>query len=99
VSADSQSFATLEELCRATGQEAHGITVDFDVFRNVRPTDPSRPTAVYEIGDMDFRLKAGGAAVDAGIRLANVNDDFTGKAPDLGALESDRPLPVYGPRR
>jgi len=48
---------------------------------------------------MDFRLKAGGAAVDAGVRLANVNDGFTGNAPDMGALEVDRPLPVYGPRR
>lgn len=28
----------------------------------------------------------------------NVNDDATGAAPDLGALESGRPVPVYGPR-
>jgi len=98
VTTASESFATLEEFRKATGQEAHGILVDFDVFRNVRPTDPSRPNAVYEIGDMDFRLKPGSAAVDAGCRLPNINDDFTGKAPDLGALEADRPSPVYGPR-
>jgi len=27
-----------------------------------------------------------------------VNDDLTGKAPDLGALEVGKPLPIYGPR-
>jgi hypothetical protein len=37
-------------------------------------------------------------AVDAGVRLPGVNDDFTGRAPDLGAYEVDRALPSYGPR-
>jgi hypothetical protein len=94
-----QSFATLADFQRATGQESHGRLVDYDVFRNVRPPDPARPHEIYELGDMDFRLRAGGAAVDAGCRLAGFNDDFTGRAPDLGALELDRPVPVYGPRR
>jgi hypothetical protein len=31
--------------------------------------------------------------------LPNVNDGFSGKAPDLGALELGQQLPVYGPRR
>ena len=31
-------------------------------------------------------------------RFPNVNDGFTGKAPDLGALEAGQPLPIYGPR-
>jgi hypothetical protein len=30
--------------------------------------------------------------------LPGVNDDFTGRAPDLGAYEVGRPLPHYGPR-
>jgi hypothetical protein len=36
--------------------------------------------------------------MDAGVRLANINDDFGGQAPDLGAYEIGKPLPVYGPR-
>ena len=96
--ADSQTFRTLREFQRATGQEAHGVEVDYDIFQNVRPPDPSQPHAVYEIGDTDFRLRPGSAAVDAGCRLPNLNDDFTGQAPDLGALEVGRPAPVYGPR-
>ncbi len=52
----------------------------------------------YNPEDFDFRLKPGSVAVDAGILLPTINDDFTGKAPDLGAYELDRPLPHYGPR-
>jgi hypothetical protein len=37
-------------------------------------------------------------AVDAGIRLPNVNDRYTGKAPDLGCYELGEPPPHYGPR-
>jgi hypothetical protein len=32
------------------------------------------------------------------VAIPNVNDGFTGKAPDLGALEAGQPLPQYGPR-
>jgi len=73
--------------------------VDYDVFRNVRPPDPNRPHAIYEIGDMDFNLRPSSVAVDAGCRLPNINDNFAGKAPDLGALEVGQPSPIYGPRR
>ena len=53
----------------------------------------------YIAGDLDLRLKPGSAAVDAGVRLPNINDGHAGKAPDLGAYELGRELPVYGPRR
>jgi len=29
--------------------------------------------------------------------IPTINDDFTGRVPDLGGYESDRPLPHYGP--
>jgi hypothetical protein len=48
--------------------------------------------------DLDFRLKAGGKAVDAALAIPTVNDEFSGKAPDLGALETGKPAPQYGPR-
>jgi hypothetical protein len=96
---DYQNFRTLAEFQRATGHEAHGVLVDYDIFKNVRPPDPTQPHKVYEIGDMDFSLKPNSKAVDAGCKLPNLNDDFSGKAPDLGALEVGKALPVYGPRR
>lgn len=96
---DYQNFKTLAEFQRATGHEAHGILVDYDIFQNVRPPDPKQPHKIYDHGDLDFRLKPSSAAVDAGCKLPNVNDDFAGKAPDLGALEVGKPQPVYGPRK
>ena len=93
-----QAFSSLAELRAATGQEAHGLEVDYDIFQDLRPPAPDQPHKVYHAGDLDFRLKSGSKAVDAGLRLSNVNDDYTGNAPDLGALEIGKSPPVYGPR-
>ncbi|OGG05128.1 MAG: hypothetical protein A3F83_08415 [Candidatus Glassbacteria bacterium RIFCSPLOWO2_12_FULL_58_11] len=94
-----RSFATLVEFRAGTGQEQHGIEVDYDIFSNVSKPDPDRPTAVYFARDFDFSLREGAAAVDRGFVLPNVNDGFTGAAPDLGALERGAEIPVWGPRR
>jgi hypothetical protein len=32
------------------------------------------------------------------VPLANVNDGFTGQAPDLGGCEVGQPVPHYGPQ-
>jgi hypothetical protein len=64
----------------------------------VRMPDKSDPQRLYSPADFDFRLKPGSAAIDAGVSLPSINDDFAGRAPDLGAYELDRPLPHYGPR-
>ena len=84
-------------MAAATGQETHGVELDYDIFENVRPPNPASPTPYITPRSFDFRLKAGSKAVDAGVRLPNVNDDFAGQAPDLGAYEPGKPLPVYGP--
>jgi hypothetical protein len=78
--------------------DKHSILIDYDVFQKVSAPDPSDPRKLYDPDDFDFRPRPGSAAMDAGIRLFNVNDDFTGRAPDLEAYETDRPLPHYGPR-
>ena len=93
-----QRFATLAEFQKATGQEAHGIEVDFDIFENLAPPDPARRHHVYHSIDLNFQLKANAKAVDAGVALPTVNDGFAGKAPDLGALEHGKPEPHWGPR-
>jgi len=94
-------FNSLQELSAATGQEAHGIEVDYDVFEKLRQPlapDSSKPGAPYHAADLNFRLRSGAKAVDAGTRLPNVNDGFAGRAPDLGAYELGAQEPVYGPR-
>jgi len=79
------------------------------VYRHVVPIEPR---AVFASGAVapedsatqyapavnDLRLASGGAAVDAGLALPNVNDGCAGTAPDLGAYEVGRSLPHYGPR-
>jgi hypothetical protein len=98
---DTPGFATLAEFAAGTGQETHGIEVDYDIFENLkppRPPDSSTPGTPYLPEDLNFRLKAAGKAVDAGVRIPNVNDGFTGKAPDLGANEVGQSEPLYGPR-
>ena len=95
---DWRSFETLDSFRAATGQEQHGLEVDFDIFKKMTPPDPSKRHAVYHAKDLDFSLVADGAAVDAGTVIPTVNEDFEGNAPDLGALEAGRPQPHYGPR-
>ena len=97
----AQRFKALSELAAATGQETHGVEIDYDIFENLRPPSPpdsSKPGMPYDGADLDFRLKTGTKAVDAGVRLPNVNDGFAGKAPDLGAYEVGQTIPIYGPR-
>jgi hypothetical protein len=96
-SRERRRFKTLKEYTEATGQDRHSVMVDYDVFQKVSPPGPDLRT-LYKTADFDFQLRPGSAAVDAGVRLTGVNDDFTGRAPDLGALEVGRPVPHYGPR-
>ncbi len=94
-------FATLADYARATGQDQHSVALDYDVFVQVPKLDrdPKTVQRLYDYKDLDFRLRPGSAAIDRGVVVPNVNDGFTAKAPDLGALEAGQPLPIYGPRR
>lgn len=91
-------FSTLAALTAATGLEQHGVELDVDAFEKMTLPDKDKPHEVYHAMDLTFRLRPGGKAVDAGDRILGVNDDFTGAAPDLGALELGQPEPHYGPR-
>jgi hypothetical protein len=93
-----KNYGTLAEFQSATGQEKHAREVDFDIFENMTPPNPATRHAVYHSMDLNFRLKPGANAVDGGVALPTVNDDFTGNGPDLGALELGKPEPHYGPR-
>ena len=93
-------YTTLEQYAKASGQDRNSVLVDYDVFVNVPKLerDPKTVQRLYNFSDVDFRLRPGSAAIDRGVAIPNVNDGFTGKAPDLGALEAGQPLPQYGPR-
>lgn len=91
-------YKTLAEYSDATGQDRHSIRIDYDSFVKVKRPDAWGILTIYKAKDLDFQLRPNSAAVDAGCILPNANDDFAGKAPDLGALEVGQPLPIYGPR-
>jgi hypothetical protein len=75
--------------------EPNGIRVDMSVFDPAvefpNPPLPEREPA-------DLRPRPGSKVVDAGLRIPQVNDDYLGSAPDIGAYEASQPLPIYGPR-
>ena len=64
--------------------EAHGVV--------------GRP-AVRDEGARDFRLAPGSPGIDAGQRLPGMSDDYSARAPDLGAFERGRdPSPLFPQR-
>jgi len=93
---------TLPEASRKLGFEEHGKLVDYSIFQRVgNPLEAAARRGalhLYEPGELDFSLKPDSKAVDAGVRLANINEGYAGRAPDLGALEAGKPAPQYGPR-
>lgn len=89
-----QTFTDIEGLHRLTGG-SHSVRVDMGVF--AEPVEFPYP-AYPEREPADLRLKAGSAAVDAALYIPNINHNYTGKAPDLGAYELGRGIPHYGPR-
>jgi hypothetical protein len=90
------TYQDIPSLTAASGLEAHGVRVArnscfaaFDVPNP--PPAPVPPQAMTLRGDC--------VAVDKGAALPNVDDgEVTGAAPDLGAYEYGREVPVYGPR-
>jgi hypothetical protein len=93
-----RKFQSLGAYRETTGQERHSVLVDYGLFRNAAAPDTSDPQRLYDATDFDFRPRPESAAVDRGEVLPNVTDGFTGRAPDLGALEVGRAVPHYGPR-
>ncbi len=94
----TRRYKTLKEFSEATGQDRHSVLVDYDVFTHVTMPDKADPQRVYSPEGFDFRLKAGSAAVDAGVVLPSITDGFSGRSPDLGASELGRPEFHFGPR-
>ena len=94
-----RDYNSLEDFSEATGQESNSILIDLDIFRNVTMPDPNGElTDMYSIEEVDYRLRRGATAIDAGMVLPGVNDGFSGRAPDLGAVEFGEDMPHFGPR-
>ena len=68
----TEYYSTLEEFQTAVGEELHGLTGD--------------PLFVDAWGQ-DFRIQVGSPAIDAGVYIPGINDNYDGAAPDIGAFE------------
>ena len=55
---DWKNFRTLSELRAATGNEAHGVELDFDIFERMTPPDPSKRHAVVPRDGSELRAEA-----------------------------------------
>jgi hypothetical protein len=87
-------YESLEDLAEHLGHERHGVLVDYDIFEKCeKPSGANTP-----LPTLDLRLRPDSRAVDAGLALPNLTDGFTGKGPDLGAMEAGERLRPYGPR-
>jgi hypothetical protein len=92
-----KAYDTLTEYQKGSGQDAHSISLGMDAFVKMTPTDTNTAPRLYNPEDFDFSLKPDAAAIDRGIELPGITDGFTGRAPDIGALEFGKPAPHYGP--
>jgi hypothetical protein len=99
---DSTVFAqSMEEFTRKTGFQKHGVKVkDYKVFANASEPDhaPSNQGKLYDPDQVDLRPKLNSTIIDAAEVIPGINENYTGKAPDLGAYEYGQEIPVYGPR-
>jgi hypothetical protein len=97
-----KAYVSLKEMAQATGHEQHGMTVQTyeEIFVEAEEPEhaPNNKGRLYRPSDVDLQLKKSAPVVDAGQLIPGLNEDYTGEAPDLGAYESGKPVPHYGPR-
>jgi len=91
----TRGFTDMASFSASIGIEKHGVRVhrasifkEADVIAYANEGFSSRRLS----------LRAGSEAVDAGVAVVNLSDDFAGDAPDLGAHEFGKPAVHYGPR-
>jgi len=88
-------YVTLEDFQNATALQTNAIQIDKDTCFETFDV-PVGPPASMPFQYMTLKSSCNG--VDAGVHLANINDQFLSDAPDLGPFERGAPLPHYGPR-
>jgi parallel beta-helix repeat protein len=65
-------YSDIEDFRQAKGLELHGL---------------SRPPAFMDPANGDFHPGAGSPLIDAGVVIPNINDVYSGSAPDIGVYE------------
>jgi hypothetical protein len=89
------TYASFAAVVAAGRLEQHGLLVGASNFASGLAT-PSDWTVL--LPPPDCSLSPSSLAVDRGTTFPNLDDGFTGNAPDLGAIELGCAQPAYGPR-
>jgi hypothetical protein len=90
------SWDGFEALSRRSPYERHGRLLRRPVFE--QPAAIPASFSSFMPPPATIVPHAQSDALDAGVRLPNINDDYTGGAPDLGAAERGREVPRFGVR-
>lgn len=90
-----ERYQSLGEFYQATGLEEHAIRIDKATCFTAIDIPRSPPASMKE---QYLTLRSECNAVDKGVVLPNINDNYAGTGPDLGAYEVGAALPHYGPR-
>jgi hypothetical protein len=89
--AEGERHDSLLSFRAVTGQEMNGMyadpqfvsTPDLGKYKEAE-TPPARDVSIG-----DLRLKPTSPCIDKGAVIRGINEDFKGKAPDIGAFESE----------
>lgn len=88
-------WGSFDEMAQSGVFEGNGVLLATPILES-GVVGPATFTTALEPVDVTPAPSSG--ALDAGVGLANINADFEGAGPDLGAQERGCPIPVYGPR-
>ena len=89
-----QSLSPLED----NGQILTTVCSNGSVFSSCLLPPADNQTLVLPPPDVTPGSPISGSAIDSALLLPNVNDQFRGKGPDVGAVEVGCVQPIYGPR-
>lgn len=93
----AHTFSDLAAFVDATGYESNGVSIHYAVFDKKMEKSWAK-LKTYDPEEIDYTLMEGSVAVDSGVSLTNINDNYVGRGPDLGALELGKDAPRFGPR-
>ena len=93
------TYRTLAEFAKATARETHGLYTDpmfmstpdlgnVGEWQNYTTTPIGAYPLVPDSSVGDLRLQNGSPCIDRGVVVRGINEDFHGRAPDIGAFET-----------
>lgn len=91
------TYSDILDLSNNTPLEQNGVALTTPIFESAdHVLDPIAAPPLDPVADISLHPSSN--AIDRGVVLPNINDGFSGSAPDLGALERGVPMPSYGVR-